>query len=141
VVNTLLGVFYPFILGICIAFVLNVILKMYEEHVFAFLNRKKPKLWMRFRRTICIVLTYLTVLAIFTGVVFFVLPELYQSLVKFADNIPSYLRSVGTWVTRQLNELNIDTTQIDLLNIDWPSVISQASQMASDFVGNLYNAT
>lgn len=75
------------------------------------------------------------------GVVFFVLPELYQSLVKFADNIPSYLRSVGTWVTRQLNELNIDTTQIDLLNIDWPSVISQASQMASDFVGNLYNAT
>ena len=141
VVNTLLGVFYPFILGICIAFVLNVILKMYEEHVFAFLNRKKPKLWLRFRRTICIVLTYLTVLAIFTGVVFFVLPELYQSLVKFADNIPSYLRSVGTWVTRQLNELNIDTTQIDLLNIDWPSVISQASQMASDFVGNLYNAT
>lgn len=141
VVNTLFGVFYPFILGICIAFVLNVILKMYEEHVFAFLNRKKPKLWMRFRRTICIVLTYLTVLAIFTGVVFFVLPELYQSLVKFADNIPSYLRSVGTWVTRQLNELNIDTTQIDLLNIDWPSVISQASQMASDFVGNLYNAT
>ena len=53
VVNTLLGVFYPFILGICIAFVLNVILKMYEEHVFAFLNRKKPKLWMRFRRTKC----------------------------------------------------------------------------------------
>ena len=102
VVNTLFGVFYPFILGICIAFVLNVILKMYEEHVFAFLNRKKPKLWMRFRRTICIVLTYLTVLAIFTGVVFFVLPELYQSLVKFADNIPSYLRSVGTWVVGNL---------------------------------------
>ena len=47
VLNTLAGVFYPFFLGICIAFVLNVILKMYEEHVFAFLNRKDFKLWKR----------------------------------------------------------------------------------------------
>lgn len=139
VLNTLVAVFYPFFLGICIAFVLNVILKMYEEHVFAFLNRKNFKLWNRCRRMVCIVLTYLTVFAILTAVVLFVLPELYQSLQKFFGNIPGYLRSVGTWATKQLQDLNIDTTQIDLLNIDWPSVITQASQMASDFMGNFYN--
>lgn len=138
VLNTLVAVFYPFLLGICIAFVLNVILKMYEEHVFAFLNRKKYKLWMRFRRMICIALTYLTVFAIFTGVVFFVIPELYQSLSKFVYNVPDYLRSVSIWVNEQLIRLNIDTSQIDLLQIDWPSIITQASQMASDFMGNLY---
>lgn len=141
VLNTLAGVFYPFFLGICIAFVLNVILKMYEEHVFAFLNRKDFKLWKRCRRMVCIGLTYLTVLAILTAVIFFVLPELYQSLQKFVGNIPGYLRSVGVWATNQLQELNIDTSQIDLLNIDWPSVITQVSQMASDFMGNFYNFT
>ncbi len=141
VLNTLAGVFYPFFLGICIAFVLNVILKMYEEHVFAFLNRKDFKLWKRCRRMVCIGLTYLTVLAILTAVIFFVLPELYQSLQKFVGNIPGYLRSVGVWATNQLQELDIDTSQIDLLNIDWPSVITQVSQMASDFMGNFYNFT
>ncbi len=141
VLNTLIAVFYPFFLGICIAFVLNVILKMYEEHVFGFLNRKNLKLWNRCRRMVCICLTYLTVFAILTGIVFFVLPELYQSLQKFFNNIPGYLRSVGVWATQQLEELNIDTTQIDLLNIDWPSVITQVSQMASDFMGNFYNVT
>ena len=141
VLNTLAGVFYPFFLGICIAFVLNVILKMYEEHVFAFLNRKDFKLWKRCRRMVCIGLTYLTVLAILTAVIFFVLPELYQSLQKFVGNIPGYLRSVGIWATNQLQELDIDTSQIDLLNIDWPSVITQVSQMASDFMGNFYNFT
>lgn len=141
VLNTLIAVFYPFFLGICIAFVLNVILKMYEEHVFGFLNRKNLKLWNRCRRMVCICLTYLTVFAILTGIVFFVLPELYQSLQKFFNNIPGYLRSVGVWATQQLQELNIDTTQIDLLNIDWPSVITQVSQMASDFMGNFYNVT
>lgn len=90
---------------------------------------------------VCICLTYLTVFAILTGIVFFVLPELYQSLQKFFNNIPGYLRSVGVWATQQLQELNIDTTQIDLLNIDWPSVITQVSQMASDFMGNFYNVT
>lgn len=139
VLNTLVAVFYPFFLGICIAFVLNVILKMYEEHVFAFLNRKNFKLWNRCRRMVCIALTYLTVFAILAAVVLFVLPELYQSLQKFFANIPGYLRSVGVWATEQLHKLNIDTTQIDLLNVDWPSVITQASQMASDFMGNFYN--
>lgn len=139
VLNTLMAVFYPFFLGICIAFVLNVILKMYEEHVFAFLNRKNFKWWKRCRRMVCIALTYLTVFAILTGVVFFVLPELYQSLQKFFSNIPGYLRSVGVWATQRLQELDIDTSQIDLLNIDWPSVITQVSQMASDFMGNFYN--
>lgn len=139
VFNTIIAVSYPFLLGICIAFVLNVILKMYEEHVFAFLNRKRYKLWLRFRRMICITLTYLTVFAIFTGVIFFVIPELYQSLSKFVNNIPDYLRSVGLWVNRQLSLLHIDTSQIDLLNIDWPALIAQASQMASDFMGNLYS--
>ena len=141
VLNTLAGVFYPFFLGMCIAFVLNVILKMYEEHVFAFLNRKDFKLWKRCRRMVCIGLTYLTVFAILTAVIFFVLPELYQSLQKFVGNIPGYLRSVGVWATNQLQELDIDTSQIDLLNIDWPSVITQVSQMASDFMGNFYNFT
>ena len=141
VLNTLAGVFYPFFLGICIAFVLNVILKMDEEHVFAFLNRKDFKLWKRCRRMVCIGLTYLTVFAILTAVIFFVLPELYQSLQKFVGNIPGYLRSVGVWATNQLQELDIDTSQIDLLNIDWPSVITQVSQMASDFMGNFYNFT
>ena len=141
VLNTLVAVFYPFFLGICIAFVLNVILKMYEEHVFSFLNRKNFKLWNRCRRMVCIALTYLTVFAILTAVVLFVLPELYQSLQKFFNNIPGYLRSAGIWAKEQLQEFNIDTTQIDLLNIDWPSVITQVSQMASDFMGNFYNFT
>ena len=90
---------------------------------------------------VCIGLTYLTVFAILTAVIFFVLPELYQSLQKFVGNIPGYLRSVGIWATNQLQELDIDTSQIDLLNIDWPSVITQVSQMASDFMGNFYNFT
>ena len=141
VLNTLTSVFYPFFLGICIAFVLNVILKMYEEHVFAFLNRKNYKLWNRCRRMVCIALTYLTVLAIFTGVVFFVIPELFFSLQNFLGNIPSYLRNGGIWLTQQLDKFEIDTSQIDLLNIDWPSIITQASQMASDIMGNLYNTT
>ena len=54
VFNTLTSVFFPFFLGICIAFVLNVILKMYEEHIFAPLNRKNFKIWNRCRCMVCI---------------------------------------------------------------------------------------
>lgn len=141
VFNTLTSVFFPFFLGICIAFVLNVILKMYEEHIFAPLNRKNFKIWNRCRRMVCICLSYLTVFAALTAVIFFVIPELIDSLSQFFENVPTYFQSAETWVIQQLERLNVDPKQIDLLQIDWSTVISQASQMATDFMGNLYTTT
>ena len=141
VFNTLTSVFFPFFLGICIAFVLNVILKMYEEHIFAPLNRKNFKSWNRCRRMVCICLSYLTVFAALTAVIFFVIPELIDSLSQFFENVPTYFQSAETWVIQQLERLNVDPKQIDLLQIDWSTVISQASQMATDFMGNLYTTT
>ena len=90
---------------------------------------------------VCICLSYLTVFAALTAVIFFVIPELIDSLSQFFENVPTYFRSAETWVTQQLERLNVDPKQIDLLQIDWSTVISQASQMATDFMGNLYTTT
>lgn len=90
---------------------------------------------------VCICLSYLTVFAALTAVIFFVIPELIDSLSQFFENVPTYFRSAETWVTQQLELLNVDPKQIDLLQIDWSTVISQASQMATDFMGNLYTTT
>ena len=48
----------PFFIGIAIAFVVNVILKFYEEKVFLFLNKKDLKLWNKCRRAVCVVLSF-----------------------------------------------------------------------------------
>ena len=90
---------------------------------------------------VCICLSYLTVFAALTAVIFFVIPELIDSLSQFFENVPTYFQSAETWVIQQLERLNVDPKQIDLLQIDWSTVISQASQMATDFMGNLYTTT
>ena len=41
----------PFFIGIAIAFVVNVLLKFYEEKAFAFLNKRNGRIWKKIRRS------------------------------------------------------------------------------------------
>ena len=70
------GIAYPFIMGISIAFVVNVLLKFYEERVFAFLNRRGSRLWEKCRRGVCVFLSFLTLILILTAIIVYVVPEL-----------------------------------------------------------------
>ena len=45
-----LGLLMPLIIGFCAAFILNVLLKVIEERLFAPLNRKNFRLWSRIRK-------------------------------------------------------------------------------------------
>ena len=47
ILNALFSLFSPFLMGIAVAFVLNVLLKLFEERIFGFLKRKNSKIWQR----------------------------------------------------------------------------------------------
>ena len=99
--QTLLTVFFsllnaatPFLFGIFVAYILNVIVKAFEEHVFFFLNRKNYKWWLRIRRMFCIFLSILVLLGLLTLFLWFIVPELINSLRILADHVPGYVASI-----------------------------------------------
>ncbi len=146
--QTLLNVFFtilnaatPFLSGIFVAYILNVIVKAFEEHVFSFLNRKAYKWWIRIRRPFCIFLSILVLAGLFTMFLWFIVPELIHSLSTLADHVPGYVASITKWVNETLAYYNITSEQINFLQIDWSSLITQATQITSDFLGNIYNMT
>ena len=69
----------PLIIGLCIAFILNVLLKFWEEYVFRALNQKEGRIWPKVRRGVCLLLTYGTVVAIMLVLVFLIMPEIGRS--------------------------------------------------------------
>ena len=50
------GIMTPFFLGIVFAFILNLVVKLFEERVFARLNEKNGKIWKKCRRAVCILI-------------------------------------------------------------------------------------
>lgn len=116
----LLGVFSSFIAGICIAFVLNVLMSFFEEKVFTkFKFMGKPKV-QKFKRPISVVLTLIIFLGILTLIVSFIIPQFIESAQLLAGNIDSYMASLEQFANKILTNLgtssSINETIIDLLS-------------------------
>lgn len=134
-----MGLFSPFLMGIAVAFVLNVLLKTFENKIFAGLNKKNFKIWNRCRRGVCIVLSFLVLFAIISGIIFFVIPEIISSMKILADNAPSYVHQFSEMATNLMEELNITSEYINQIKIDWPSIFSHITQFTTDFMSSLIN--
>ncbi len=131
----------PFFAGMGIALVVNVFVKLYENYVFAFLNKKDSRLWKKCRRGVCVFLSFLTLLLILLGILFFVIPELISSITRFTANAPSYAARFSQEVYNLLSSLNITQDQINSLRLDWSSLISQATQFTTNLMTYAVNAT
>ena len=122
---------YPFLVGIAIAYVVNVVLKFYEERVFSFLNKKKLRLWEKCRRGVCVLLSFLTLILILGAIIFFVVPELGSSLEVLVTNAPVYAARLSNEAAKLLQSLNITQEQINSLQLDWASLIAKATELTT----------
>lgn len=140
-IGSLIGILYPFLMGISIAFVVNVLLKFYEERVFAFLNRRGFSWWEKCRRGVCVVLSFLTLILILAAIVVYVVPEFVSSLMVLVDNAPLYFERLSGEVTRLLGEFNITQEQLSSLTIDWSSLITKATELTSGVMDSVVVVT
>ena len=79
----------PFIIGSVIAYLLNFILRFYEEKVFV--KGKLSSLKEKSKRGLGLLLTYITAFVILGLFMKFVVPQVVQSIVGLANDIPQYL--------------------------------------------------
>ncbi|MEG0853605.1 MAG: AI-2E family transporter [Angelakisella sp.] len=117
-----LGLFAPFLLGLIIAFVINVPMAALEKALFGTATGKKRKL----ARSLSLVLTLLLVAGLIFVVLFLVVPELAKSITMLGNNIPDFLKEVQTWseeLATQYPEIFVGIATIDM---DWQSIINQA---------------
>ncbi len=132
-----LGLVAPFLVGIAVAFVLNVLVKLYEEKVFARLVKKPGRIWSRMQRGVSIFLAFVTVCVIITCIILYVIPELVASVQMFTDRAPEYVVDFSTRLTVLLEEMGITQDQLNQIQIDWNAVLSQVSKYTGDVMASV----
>ena len=76
VLDSVLSLLSPLLLGICIAYVVNLLLKVVER-LWDKALKKAPELWrIKLKRPICLVLTMLLFLGIIFSIIFILIPRL-----------------------------------------------------------------
>ena len=94
---TLFEVFFPFILGLGIAFVLNVPMIAIERRIFK--NREKygaPK-WDTIRRAIALATTIIFAIVVVTLILSIFIPQIVETFTQLVQSIPSGVKNVSKW--------------------------------------------
>ena len=121
ILRYIIKIFMPFIIGIMIAFVLNVLMEVIENKWFKKLNWNKNT-----KRGISLTLSILIVIGFFIILLLLIIPNLQDTIVIFANNIPDYLSNLK----ELLLKLNVSDNVIN----DIMDTLSNLGDSAKEYV-------
>ncbi len=87
----------PFVIGLCIAYVVNVIMRPIERMWMKLLSKCKGQWVRKMKRPICLLLSIVLIIGIILAVIFIIMPELSKSVASLASMVPSYVTEVESW--------------------------------------------
>ncbi|MGN0478457.1 MAG: AI-2E family transporter [Hominenteromicrobium sp.] len=145
--SILLNAINSFLIGLFIAYILNVFLNLFENVIFGRLTRGSSRFWNIIRRPLCVALSFAVVLLIILAIALYIVPEIFKSLELIGEtarvNIPIYIEIVTKWIEQISTELNLDlTTSLNFLkDFNWTSILTGATEFTTNFLSSLVNAT
>ena len=128
--SQIMAVFQPFIIGFIIAYLINFILKFYEDRVFKkFIKGSKKSL-----RGVAVILSYLTASLIFYVFIQFVVPQLVESITGLVNDIPRYLYDMKVILEQTLNETDISPEYMTFINDKLTEITNWVLQLVTNLL-------
>lgn len=103
----IISIFSPFLLGIILAFVLNVLNNFIEKKIFG--KIKPSKVWNKVKRPLCITLSLILVFLTIFFVMNLLIPQLKNSASLFTDTLPAYKEDI----IGILNKFDVDESTVN----------------------------
>lgn len=117
-IGRLFSILTPFIVGLCLAFLINLILRPMERRWMKIWRKPKRRaVAERAKRPVCLVLSILIVLGIVFAVCFIILPQLTRTVADIVNMMPGYLKRLDGWwesLREELEQYSVVLPQINL---------------------------
>ena len=118
ILSTILGILSPILIGLILAFVLNLLLvpleRLWDK---LFLKENSKPIVKKLRRPVCLLLSFLIVLGVIFAVCFVVIPRLGSTVVDMVNTITAYVKTLDVRyddLRATLEQYAITLPEIDL---------------------------
>lgn len=132
-VLTFIGSFWnvalPLIIGLIIAYVLNMIVTLFESRF--------PKM----KRTLSITLSLILIFGIIALTTWIVVPQFTDACIIIKDTVPQYFTDIKTWFLSNKNLVPEIANKINSLEIDWDKVFQKVVSFMTNNTGTLLSTT
>ena len=152
--RSILSLFSPLLIGVGIAYVMNLLL-MAIERLWDKALKKATELWrVKLKRPICLTLAFLLFLGIIFAIIFILIPRLEEAGTTLVANVPTYITQIQGWwdnltafaadhgITLPELSMNVeDATKFitKLLTSNGDSVVNTTINITTSILGALVN--
>lgn len=137
----IIGIISPFIIGIAIAFILNLVMVIFEKKILYFLDYEKYKKYSKFTRPLAVTLTFLSVFLVIVALIRFIIPQLIDSVSTLTNTIPSYIKSFESLVNKYVSDTEILYTIWDNFLSAWKEVLQFTGQIVVSSLSGVVDIT
>ncbi|WP_418750899.1 AI-2E family transporter [Frisingicoccus sp.] len=131
------NVAFPLILGCLVAYVLNIIMKVLENHWFPDTNSRVA---LRARRGVCVFLSIFLVFGVIFLIIRIVLPELVQAFSVMADEIPVYFEKIQDWIVDNGDLFPSLAERIGAMEINWQEMFNKIFTYVTSGFSSMLNS-
>lgn len=139
--TNIIGIISPFIIGIAIAFVLNLIMVIFEKKIFSFLDNKKYIKYSKFKRPLSVALTFILVFVVIIGLIRFIIPQLIDSISTLTNAVPAYMKSFEVLISKYVSHTEILNTVWNNFLSAWKEVLQFTGQILASSLSGVLNIT
>lgn len=104
----LLSVLNPVIVGLCIAFILNILMTVFEKRIFKFIAVSKKEKVRKLLRPVSLASTIIFTIGIFVILLFLIIPQLKNSVTLIINKVPGYYNTFIDWVDSVVVRFGLD---------------------------------
>ncbi len=122
----------PIVIGFFIAYVVNILMSVYEKIYFP---KTEKKLLNKSRRVVCMIFAYISVLAIISAVVWLIIPQLVDCVELIIDEAPAFI----TETAKDVQKLDFlpDSVKEFVVEFDWKSAVTKATESLTASLGGV----
>lgn len=121
-IDTLLGILSPLLIGLALAFLLNIPMHFFEEKVFKVRGKRALKMQAALRRPLSLTVSVLLVIFVVGGVSTIVLPRLASAVTGLLFQLPVWVDNIKAQLLKFEDNVPEIATWIEAMNIDWKGV-------------------
>ncbi|MBC5630554.1 AI-2E family transporter [Clostridium sp. NSJ-6] len=131
-ISGMIATLRPFIIGGAIAYILNFMLKFYENLLSKW--DKFDKQSKKVKRSVGLVLTYISASIMLYLFLQFVLPQLLDSILGLANSIPQYVKELSNITNELIGKVDLDPQFIDVLMKQWNDLVNTVITIITNMV-------
>lgn len=141
----ILGICYPFLMGGAMAFVINILMRFLERHLFENRWVKDSRIIRKLKRPISLLLSMATILLLFAGVFLMVIPELVDAIVQMSSHLQGTFQNIYRWLEDFFAQKDWSEALLTPLEaasqMDWSALTEKVFAFLSGGIGSLLGST